>query len=72
MGSQQRVTGVTERLARSCSSHPWRTLGGWGLAVVASIALAVTSLSGLASDQHVTGKPESAKAAADGSAPSAT
>jgi RND superfamily putative drug exporter len=63
MGSQQRVTGVTERLARSCSSHPWRTLGGWGLAVVASIALAVTSLSGLASDQHVTGKPESAKAA---------
>ncbi|HEX7525792.1 MAG TPA: MMPL family transporter, partial [Gaiellaceae bacterium] len=54
---------MTERLARACSSHPWRTLGGWGLAVVASVALAVTSLSGLASDQHVTGKPESAKAA---------
>ena len=54
---------MTERLARACSSHPWRTLGAWGLAVVASVALAVTSLSGLSSDQHVTGKPESAKAA---------
>ena len=63
MGSQQRVTGVTERLARACSSHPWWTLGAWGLAVVASVALAFTSLSGLSSDQHVTGKPESAKAA---------
>ena len=54
---------MTERLARACSSHPWWTLGAWGLAVVASVALAVTSLSGLSSDQHVTGKPESAKAA---------
>jgi putative drug exporter of the RND superfamily len=63
MSSQKRVTGVTERLARACSSHPWWTLGAWGLAVVASVALAVTSLSGLSSDQHVTGKPESAKAA---------
>ena len=63
MSSQKRVTGVTERLARACSSHPWWTLGAWGLAVVASVALAVTSLSGLSSDQHVTGKLESAKAA---------
>jgi uncharacterized membrane protein YdfJ with MMPL/SSD domain len=63
MGSQKRASGVTERLARACSSHPWRTLGAWGLAVVASVALAVTSLSGLSSDQHVTGKPESTKAA---------
>ena len=55
--------GLTERLARTCSEHPWRTLGLWGLAVVAALALTATSLRGLTSQGFVSGKPESTRAA---------
>ena len=54
--------GLTERLARACSEHPWRTLGLWGIAVVAALALTMTSLHGLASEGFVSGKPESTRA----------
>jgi uncharacterized membrane protein YdfJ with MMPL/SSD domain len=57
------ATGLTERLARACARHPWRALGGWLLAVVAALALVVTSLD-LGADNNVTGHPESQKAAA--------
>jgi uncharacterized membrane protein YdfJ with MMPL/SSD domain len=57
-----RSRGSTERLARACAGHPGRTFGAWGLAVVAAVTLVATSLSGLSSDSHVTGKPESTKA----------
>jgi len=55
--------GLTERLARLCSAHPWRTLALWGLAVVAALALTMTSLRGLSSQSYVSGKPESTRAA---------
>ncbi len=55
---------VTERLARFCSAHPRRVLAGWGVAILAAIVLAATSLHGLSSDATVTGNPESARAAA--------
>ncbi len=58
-GSKQ---GLTERLARVCAAHPWRTLALWGLAVVAALALTATSLRGLSSDGNVSGKPESTRA----------
>ena len=59
-GSRQ---GLTERLARTCSEHPWRTLGLWGLAVVAGLVLTMTSLRGLSTEGYVSGKPESTRAA---------
>ncbi|HEY5159516.1 MAG TPA: MMPL family transporter [Gaiellaceae bacterium] len=55
--------GLTERLARVCSAHPWRTLALWGLAVAAALALTATSLRGLSSQGYVSGKPESTRAA---------
>ena len=55
--------GFTERLARACSNHPWRTLALWALAVVVALALTVTSLRGLTSEGYVSGKPESTRAA---------
>jgi putative drug exporter of the RND superfamily len=54
--------GVTERLARGCAAHPRRTLGLWGLAVLAALVLVATSLHGLTSNAHVVGSPESTKA----------
>ena len=39
-------------------------LAGWGVAILAAIVLAATSLHGLSSDATVTGNPESARAAA--------
>jgi RND superfamily putative drug exporter len=54
--------GITERLARACAAHPRRTLGLWGVAVLAALALVATSLHGLTSDAHVVGSPQSTKA----------
>ena len=54
---------VTERLARSCSRHPWRSFAGWGCAIVGALALSVDFLPGnLTTDGHVTGNPESKQA----------
>ncbi|MGC9974322.1 MAG: MMPL family transporter, partial [Gaiellaceae bacterium] len=54
--------GLTEKLARFCAAHPWRTLMIWGVALVAGLALSMTALRGLSSDGHVSGKPESTRA----------
>ena len=55
--------GVTERLARVSSRHPWRVLVGWLCAIVVALGLAVTLLPGnLTTNGHVTGSPESAQA----------
>ena len=55
--------GVTERLARDSSRHPWRTLGAWLAAIVLGVALSALLLPGnLTTEGHVTGSPESAKA----------
>src|SRR5436190_15353445 len=58
-----RGRGITERLARACAAHPWRTVAAWGVAVVVSVALLATVLHGLTSDANVVGKPDSTKAA---------
>jgi putative drug exporter of the RND superfamily len=54
---------VTERLARLCSVHPWRTIGAWLLAVVASGAALALLLGDLTTDGHPTNNPESQRAA---------
>jgi uncharacterized membrane protein YdfJ with MMPL/SSD domain len=52
----------TTSLARACSSHPWRTLGAWGVVLVGSIAALVLVLTGFATDAAVTNNPESERA----------
>jgi uncharacterized membrane protein YdfJ with MMPL/SSD domain len=55
--------GVTERLGRAASRHPWRTIGAWVGAIVVAIGLSATLLPGnLTTNGHVTGSPESARA----------
>jgi len=54
--------GLTERLARACSGHPWRTLAVWIAVVLLSVGAAATSLHGLTTDAHVTNNPESERA----------
>ena len=53
---------MTQRLARACSRHPWRTLGAWLVVLVASAAAIATSLD-LSSEADVIGKFESRRAA---------
>src|SRR5262249_28703830 len=55
--------GVTERLARSSSRHPWRTFAAWAVALVGALGLAVAFLPGnLTTEGHVTVNPESRQA----------
>jgi uncharacterized membrane protein YdfJ with MMPL/SSD domain len=54
---------VTERLARACSVHPWRTIGAWLVTVVAALAALALLLGDLTSDGHPTNNPESQRAA---------
>jgi RND superfamily putative drug exporter len=55
--------GITERLARACASHPWRTILAWVGVIVLALAAAVLFLPGnLTSNGHVTGNPESKQA----------
>ena len=53
---------MTERLARACSAHPWRTTGAWLLAVVASVAALALLLGELTTNGHPTNNPESQRA----------
>jgi RND superfamily putative drug exporter len=48
---------VTERLARACSRHPWRTIGAWGVAIVLAFGCIATLLS-LTSEGGAAGNPE--------------
>jgi RND superfamily putative drug exporter len=51
---------VTEKLARACASHPWRTVAAWLGALVAAVGLAAAFLPGnLTTDGHVTNDPDS-------------
>ena len=55
--------GVTERLARASSRHPWRTVGAWVGAIVVALGLSAVFLPGnLTTNGHVTGNPESKQA----------
>jgi putative drug exporter of the RND superfamily len=53
---------VTERLARACSAHPWRTIGAWLLGVVAAAAALALLLGELTTNGHPTNNPESQRA----------
>src|SRR5438105_8104021 len=55
--------GVTERLARACSRHPRRVYLAWTGVVVLAFAAIALLLRGLTTDAHVTGNPESTRAA---------
>jgi uncharacterized membrane protein YdfJ with MMPL/SSD domain len=54
--------GLTERVARVCAAHPWRTVGAWGLAVVASILALAFLLTGFTTEAKGTNDPESTRA----------
>jgi uncharacterized membrane protein YdfJ with MMPL/SSD domain len=55
--------GVTERLARASSRHPWRSLAAWVGAIGLAFVLMIVFLPGnLTTQGHVTGNPESARA----------
>jgi len=50
---------VTERLARACSRHPWRTIGAWiGALVLAFAAIALLLPGKLTSNGGAAGNPE--------------
>jgi putative drug exporter of the RND superfamily len=55
--------GVTERLARASSRHPWRVFAAWIAAIVVGLGLSVALLPGnLTTNGYVTGNPESKQA----------
>ncbi|MCW2927251.1 MAG: hypothetical protein JWM86_1219, partial [Thermoleophilia bacterium] len=50
----------SSRPIRWAIDHPWRVVGAWGIALVASIAIIVTLLgSALGNEQSTTNRPES-------------
>ena len=50
---------MTERLARACSRHPWRTIGAWiGTLVLALAAIALLLPGNLTSNGGAAGNPE--------------
>jgi uncharacterized membrane protein YdfJ with MMPL/SSD domain len=53
---------VTERMARACSRHPWRTVGSWLAAVVLAVAALALLLGDLTTNGHPTNNPESQRA----------
>ena len=54
------VNDLTRKLAHASASHPWRTLGAWGVALVAAIAVIVSLLgSALTTEGEMTNDPES-------------
>jgi len=56
---------VTERLARSCALHPWRTILAWVAAILLALVAAALLLFGsLSSEGKVTNNPESLRATA--------
>src|SRR5580765_739567 len=55
---------MTERLARACSRHPWRAIGGWIVAVVLAVAALALLLGDLTTEGHPTNHPGSQRAEA--------
>src|SRR5207244_12094534 len=57
--SRETLVDVTERLARACSRHPWRTIGAWIAALVLALAAIGLLLPGnLTSNGGAAGNPE--------------
>jgi hypothetical protein len=57
------VNDLTRRLARASASHPGRTLGLWGVALVSSVVIIVLLLgSALTTEGEMTNDPESYRA----------
>src|SRR5688572_12999770 len=54
--------GLTERVARACAAHPWRTISAWVAVLVASVLALAFLLTGLTTDASGTNDPESARA----------
>jgi RND superfamily putative drug exporter len=54
--------GLTERVARACAAHPWRTIGAWVAVLGASILALAVVLTGLTTEASGTNDPESARA----------
>ena len=53
---------MTERLARACAAHPWRTVALWLVAVVLGVAGAAGGLGDLSTEGEVTNDPDSLRA----------
>lgn len=54
---------MTERLARACARHPWRTVGGWILTILLAVVAVGALLGGaLTTEGSVTNNPESEQA----------
>src|SRR5262245_35849709 len=53
---------MTERLARACAAHPWRTICIWLAAVVLGVVGAAAGLGSLTTEGEVTNNPDSLKA----------
>jgi uncharacterized membrane protein YdfJ with MMPL/SSD domain len=54
---------VTERLARVCAAHPWRTIVAWLVAVVLAAAAAAFLMAELTTEGRPTNNPDSQRAA---------
>ena len=51
--------GITERVARACATHPWRTFAAWALTLVAAFgAIGLLLGDNLTTEARVTGDPE--------------
>jgi uncharacterized membrane protein YdfJ with MMPL/SSD domain len=54
--------GLTERVARACAAHPWRTLAAWAVALVAAVLCLIFVMTGLTTEPELTNDPESVRA----------
>ena len=55
-------SGVTQRLARACAAHPWRTISVWLVAIVLGLVGAAAGLGDLTTEGEVTNNPDSIRA----------
>ncbi len=53
---------MTQRLARACAAHPWRTVAVWLVAIVLGVAGAAGGLGDLTTEGEVTNNPDSIRA----------
>src|SRR5215210_4832092 len=53
---------ITERIARASAAHPWRTLVGWAVALVAAVAAIALVMGELTTEGRGTNNPQSERA----------
>ena len=53
---------MTQKLARACAAHPWRTISLWLLAIVIGVIGAAAGLGDLSTEGEVTNNPDSIRA----------